>query len=955
MLQHLFKPKWQSKKAAVRLKALASLSGESDALILLAKTDIDSEVRMCAVQKLQHIPTLASIAIKTDGVIPRAAKKRLSVLAIKKNIDEYALEQAYALIEDVQVHRYVISDLQKTLTVRKYALNYIEDQSLLFELANSDPSKEIQFLAATKITDYSQLKRLEKLTKNNKRLRQLLKEKSNAYQIQKDQLNLLEKLCKELEDLGNNATWKQDKTHFLTIQQQWKNMQGAIPENMQQRYIEAISDFTNKQVLHTAAEAKLQPLREHYHSIIHTLEKVLKTLSGSTSTLTVTELKEVLAYNQQQWDTPLQDIILPQQELANVQRRYHTVQQHLTNNIKPLQQQQHALQLFERILSDAKALLNQQTIQAKQIERLQQRWQKIKLPQTINSIPLRIINAPQQHYKALIKALKCKLQQQQQHIEQYIIQIEQWLNQMEGYIEAEQLSKAIKAYQSATQLLNQHTFPSAPYQRIKNRIQTATPIIKSAQSWRYWGTDQAREQLIQTAHVLSEANDIPPLERAKQLKDLRNKWKQLGKIDPRHQQKQWQDFDALCTKAYAPCQEFYQEESNSRNDNLSKRQKICTALQQLEQTTHWHTVDWKTITKTIHQYRKQWKQAGAVDRSHWQIINQQFNDVMDGLEVHLEEERRINWTQRENLVTQAENLVDKLKKSSEVAENLPRFIEAAKKLQTQWQPTVTQRRNEEQALWNQFRAAIDAVFNQQRDLQYANQSQLKQNLDNKQQILQQLKALLDATNTSINTITLQSQFKQLETQFNNIHSLPKIKTAQSIQNEFNRLKTQFIKYFAIQQQQQQLQQVELLAEKSALCRVLDKDAAVQTAWETSDQLYDKKLEQKITQCFQKTAIKNNAQSLEPLFELILNIEILLGLPSPIAYQNARMKRQVERLSEQMLSVSDSKTDKQQHALAKIIEYYLLCANDVENHEIIDARFSQIEIWIKTSVENAKKC
>lgn len=953
MLQHLFKPKWQSKKATVRLKALANLSGESDTLILLAKTDTDSEVRLYAVQKLQHIPTLAIIAAKTDGVIPRAAKKRLSELALKPNIDENALEQAYVLITDPQVHRHVICDTQKTLTVRKHALQYIEDQHLLFELANTDLSKEIQFLAATKITDYAQLKQLEKRTKNNKRLRKLLKEKSQAYQIQQQQQHALQTLCLKLEQLGNKHTWNRDKTQFLIIQQQWKKLAHCASPDLQQRYEQGVHDFTTKQVLHADEEAKLQPLRDHYNKIISSLERVLATLADASTTLSVAELKAVLTQQQQQWETPSYDTVLPAQELADLQHRYHQVRQNLNNNIQPLQQQQDALQNFATILSDAKALQNQQTIQAKQIESLQQRWKKIKVP-PLRSATLPMIAAPQQQYKALIHALKQQLQQQQQHIEQYTQQIEQWLDQMEDYIEAEQLSKAIQLYQQATQLLNQHTFPSVAYQRIKRRINAATPTIKSAQSWRYWGTDQAREQLIQAAQVLSEANDIAPLERAKQLKALRHKWKKLGKIDPRHQQKQWQDFDALCTKAYAPCQQFYQEESHSRNENLSQRQKICTELQQLEQTTHWHTVDWKKITKTINQYRKQWKQAGAVDRNHWKIINQQFNNAMDALEQHLDEERRINWAKRQKLVTQAETLWEELKQDAESTDKLSRCIEDAKQLQTHWRPTITRHRNEEQALWNQFRAAIDAIFNQQRDRQQENQSQRQQNLARKQQLLQQMTALLDS-NDSDHVDTLQSQFKQLQTQFNNIEALPKGKAAYLVQSEFNRLNTQFTDYVLIQQKQQQLQQILLLAEKSKLCRVVTKDDAVQTAWKASQPLYDKQLQQKITHCFQATDIQHSTPNVDDLFELILDIEILLELPTASAYQEARMKRQVERLSQKMLSVSESTMDKQQQALVKITEYYLQCANHAENYAITEARFSQIETWIKTLLENTKKC
>jgi hypothetical protein len=952
MLQHLFKPKWQSKKPAVRLKALATLNGESDALIFLAKTDVDSEVRMHAVQKLQHIPTLATIAAKTDGVIPRAAKKRLSELAISQNIDEYALEHAYQFIDDYSVHCYVVSDTKKTLKVRKSALHYINDQNVLFELAKTDSSKEMQFLAAEKINDYSQLKRLEKLTKNNKRLRQLLKEKSYTYQVQKTQLNVLKQLCVVLENLGNNNKWKQDKTHFLTIQQQWKNMPDSIPAALQQRYDSAALNFAKKQTLREDEEAQLQPIRNHYQTIILTLENVLKELSHPKHRFTIQKLKEILAHNLQQWETFPNANLLSKQELLDFQQHYQTIQYGINRSIEQFKQQQFYTQRFDKILFDAQKLLDAQyDIQAKQIEHLQKSWQKIKLTKNIRASS--IDTATQQKYKQLMQALKCKLLQQQQHIEQYIVQIEQWLDQMESYIEAEQLSKSIELYQKASQLLNQHTFPPTAYRRIKQRIQTATPIIKSAQSWRQWGTNQIREQLINTAQQLSEAEDIPPLERAKQLKALRHKWKKLGKIDPHHQQKQWKTFDTLCTKAYVPCQQFYKEESNSRSDNLQIRQKICEELQQLEQTTHWHTVDWKQITKTIYQYRKQWKQTGAIDRSHWQVINQQFNDAMDNLEQRLSIERDINWTKRQHLVTQAETLLTELKQSKDLAENLSRFIESAKQLQTQWQPTVTHNRTKEQALWNQFRASIDEIFNQQRNLHDAGQYQLKQNLDNKQLILQQLKTLLNS-DLDTNILTAQTQFKRLKTQFNAITSLPKGK-GQRIQTDFNKLKTAFIKHLSTQQQQQQLEQIMLLADKTVLCCVENKDVAIQTAWTALDRLQDKKLEEKITQCFLQTTTQDHTKVLDNLFDLVLDIEILLSLPSPVAYQAARMKRQVERLSEQMLKASSSEIDKQQRALTKIIEFYLLLACDIENRQIIEARFSQIEVWIKTSLENAKKC
>jgi hypothetical protein len=282
---------------------------------------------------------------------------------------------------------------------------------------------------------------------------------------------------------------------------------------------------------------------------------------------------------------------------------------------------------------------------------------------------------------------------------------------------------------------------------------------------------------------------------------------------------------------------------------------------------------------------------------------------------------------------------------------------SAKQLQAQWQPTVTSNRNEEQALWNQFRLAIDAIFMQQRDFHQAGKNQLKQNLNNKQSLLLQLQTFLSLDDQSL--LQEKANITQIENHFNDISRLPRSKVNQKLNNDFEATITQLNHQFALQEQRQQLKQLQLLAQKVKVCCRINveksesKHQEAQADWDHLEKLKNQKLEQYLKQFF-TAETQTKTVSVDSLFKRILDIEILLVLPTPADYQAARMQRQIEQLSEQMLKASDSTQARQTIALEKIQDFYLLLLNDIENQSLIKERFSIIENWIENSLENTKK-
>ena len=261
MLGNLFKPKWQHTDAKVRILALDSLAGDSVEMIKLAQTDPHSAVRMEAVVRLTHLPTLVQLG-HAAGSIGERARQRLIGLASSDHHHDHLLADVFHWLQNPALLRSIARDPMRGIKLRHHAIGVLEDQELLFTIANNETSREIQFLAASRLSDLDKLKTLEKTHgKNNKRLRQLLKERMEQEQKQQQQQTHIESLCSEAETLGKNGSWEQDKTRARVLQQSWNQIAKQADANQQQRFDNALEDFQQRLAVYAAEQAERNRLR----------------------------------------------------------------------------------------------------------------------------------------------------------------------------------------------------------------------------------------------------------------------------------------------------------------------------------------------------------------------------------------------------------------------------------------------------------------------------------------------------------------------------------------------------------------------------------------------------------------------------------------------------------------------------------------------------------------------
>ncbi len=607
MLGKFFKPKWMHNDATVRIQAISTLAGDSVEVIKLAQSDPDQGVRATAITHLTHLPTLVQLG-HGIGRLAEQARQRVLVLAASDHHHDILLADVCHWLTNPALLRSLARDHERHVRLRRHAIGQLDEQELLFHIANEDNSKEIQFFAAQRIQDMDKLRELDKQHgKNNKRLRQLLKKRTEHEQQRQQQQAYLENLCAEAESLGTHSSWEQDKTRALVLQQHWGKLPVTPTPEQQQRFRQALDTFQQSLSAYETEQAAIRTVQER--------------------------------------------------------------------------------EAAERARLQAEA--EQQAAAAEQAEREQRERE--------------------QQAEAAERARRKQQQAQQTEILQ---QLRTDLQTLDAHLEAEQYGEAIDLHQALGQRLKE--LPGIPAKELafcRNRLQALVPYIRELQDWRRWGTDQARKQLIETAENLRSDDGIDPQDRARKVQGLRDEWRKLSHMEPGQQRAMWKTFDSTVTAAYEPSKQHFDEQAQQRQANLEQRHTLCAELEALYAATDWESVQdseaWRALQNQTNALRKRWKAIGTVSHKEWKPVNERFNAAMDAFETPFKAERNRNWEEREQLVAQAQILLDSADTAQAIAE--------VKELQAQWQITLASRPSDEQRLWKQFREPIDALFARSRD------------------------------------------------------------------------------------------------------------------------------------------------------------------------------------------------------------------------------------------------
>ena len=263
--------------------------------------------------------------------------------------------------------------------------------------------------------------------------------------------------------------------------------------------------------------------------------------------------------------------------------------------------------------------------------------------------------------------------------------------------EARAAADAIKALKAAAGLL-----PKPTTQRLGRLVQQVVELER----WESFGQQNARVQLCERAEaVAKQTMDAPRL--AIEVQKLRSEWKALDEQHAGVPKALWERFDRACEQAYAPAARYFAELAAQRKEARRRRDEFIAAAAAHVATVLAEPIDWRASERWLRETDQGWREGdlGSVDPGAWKKLDLRFKTALAPLRDALSAARDRAKAGRQALIDEAAALL-----SRAAEREVPSQVKA---IQARWQAEAKQlslAQRDERGLWNQFRAACDAVF-----------------------------------------------------------------------------------------------------------------------------------------------------------------------------------------------------------------------------------------------------
>jgi len=476
----------------------------------------------------------------------------------------------------------------------------------------------------------------------------------------------------------------------------------------------------------------------------------------------------------------------------------------------------------------------------------------------------------------------------------------QLMQETETLLKGNELQKAEHAYHSLMSIMG--AIPGLSEQRwqdIDKRLNRVRPRLRKLESWRHWGTTQARQNLISEVTQLQEAG-LEPGKLAKRIKQAREQWQAWDKSGDHAGKGLWKEFDQACEEAYKPCIEYFKKQKKRRLENLAQRRAIIDNLNMLYAATDWKQPDWREIDKTVKHARRDFYKIGNVDFKHRKPVAMALDKALEQFEQQLSGERTRSMKAREKLIADIEAL-------SEVA-NLRDALDQLESLKKRWSITVTGKREHENKLWKRFQTACDATYRRRDAKRKEQDAEREENLQQKQALIDELTQSSAAADEEL--LANASTLARIRQQWETIGWVPR-KQENRLDSQWRNAQQQFSHALKTAESRARSSELDSLAQRAALCHqweqaVLAGDTidtvAVEAQWNALPALSntrDGAIQQRFKQALSRPEEATLSANLAAKQASCLRLEVLLELESPQECQAERMAYQIERLNASM--------------------------------------------------------
>ncbi|MEC5215438.1 exonuclease SbcC [Actimicrobium sp. GrIS 1.19] len=484
------------------------------------------------------------------------------------------------------------------------------------------------------------------------------------------------------------------------------------------------------------------------------------------------------------------------------------------------------------------------------------------------------------------------------------------LEAMEQALEDGALQLAAQADQRvrALDLAALHPTPAQSAQLSRLRAE-----LGRLQGWARWGGNVSREELQKAAEALA-TQQLAVAELAKKIGSLRERWKSLDVSAGPAPRELWQGFDAACTAAYAPVAEHFAALAEQRQKNTVAASELIAAMTvQADALAGDDSPDWKAVALFCQRSLQAWQRLGPIDRKEKKRLDEEFDRVLQRLRTPLAAIRATEIHGREQMIDAVNHL----------ASNERSSLDSLRALQERWQErakALPLERNDEQALWERFRAACDAVFARRKQAAAGADAERRQNLAAREAVCAALE--LAAAEPTANHA---EQLRDSAAQWSRIGPAPRAVEG-ALETRYRQAVVQLTQQRDAIRLDRAAAETRSLQEKLRLCQELeaaiggraevDRDNMM-ARWQALPALATP-LERALQLRFDKAlqALRDGDAHFAELLEAnravlareLLRVEIVLSLDSPAEFIRERLQLQVEVLQAALKSGQQSMTE-----------------------------------------------
>ncbi|MBX2868429.1 MAG: DUF349 domain-containing protein [Acidiferrobacterales bacterium] len=552
------------------------------------------------------------------------------------------------------------------------------------------------------------------------------------------------------------------------------------------------------------------------------------------------------------------------------------------------------------LLADLKTVLsNPKEIDEQKAKQLRKAWDALQSQVSDTTVDISELEAG-------FEKLRVRTHKQVEHRNEAYAELEKLLTTLAEAIKKDELQDAQQTEQKIISGLNKiRGLSSQRRQKVIGTLEALQPKIKKLSSWRHWGTEQAREKIIQEVQQIHEKEKN--LEKVAQfIKQAREEWKQWDNSGEGGNKTLYKQFDAACSKAYEPCKALFDQQRKQREAASRHKKEVCEKLENEYEKTDWRNPDWKQLQTLMREQSSRWRKLGPAEFRDRKPLQKRFDDAAKRIDGPLDRERKRNKKQREDLIAQILGLVE--------MEDSRKAISDLQVLKKQWVVTVSGPRKKEQILWNKFTKACDAIYEKSRESKKAFDQELEKNFEKRMVFCDAVESELK--NPEIQTVeTVSKLITKWKNEWTDTGRVPKSKIKAS-DKRWREVLGNAEKMLSGLQRKNQTQSDESLFAFAEVCAQLEAQLlggqevqidAAQAEWQKILPLADgvmKKMQNrfdKITKAIgNDTEINRITAECEKNFEklnsYLLQLELNLSVDSPAEFTKQRMALQVNRLS-----------------------------------------------------------